>query len=202
MTDGPTGCGRCLAEDTDADLQCDTPTDIARDRLALRATSGTDVSDATGTVATGIARTADAWPSAVTIDTSTSLVASTVAAVAMPAPAHDARPMRAWVIDQPGPIDTGPLLATTRTVPEPADRELRMRVPTSGVCRTDLHLTEGDLVPTVAIDAAHGTQSGFESTVVALNAVVRALVGVVKRGHAKRRWRSDTAYRHNRDDAR
>lgn len=27
MTDGPTDCGRCLAEDTDPDLQCDSPTD-------------------------------------------------------------------------------------------------------------------------------------------------------------------------------
>ena len=34
----------------------------------------------------------------------------------------------------------------------------------------------------VAFQAAHGSESGFESTVVAFDAVVRVLLGVVKRG--------------------
>ena len=55
--------------------------------------------------------------------------------------------MRAWVVDRPGPIATGPLVAVSRAIPEPADREVLVRVLTSGVCRTDLHLAEGDLPP-------------------------------------------------------
>ena len=55
--------------------------------------------------------------------------------------------MRAWVVDRPGPIASCPLVAVTRAIPEPADREVLVRVLTSGVCRTDLHLAEGDLPP-------------------------------------------------------
>jgi propanol-preferring alcohol dehydrogenase len=54
----------------------------------------------------------------------------------------------AWVVDRPGPVTAGvPLLALDRTVPEPADGEIRVRVSACGVCRTDLHLAEGDLRP-------------------------------------------------------
>lgn len=55
--------------------------------------------------------------------------------------------MRAWVVDRPGPAAGRPLRAVTRAVPEPIGRELRIRVHVSGVCRTDLHLAEGDLAP-------------------------------------------------------
>jgi propanol-preferring alcohol dehydrogenase len=55
--------------------------------------------------------------------------------------------MRAWVVDQAGPIDGGPLLLIDRDVPEPGAGEVRLRVSTCGVCRTDLHLAEGDLPP-------------------------------------------------------
>jgi propanol-preferring alcohol dehydrogenase len=53
----------------------------------------------------------------------------------------------AWVVDQPGPIDDAPLVAVSRDVPDPAAGELRVRVRACGVCRTDLHLAEGDLAP-------------------------------------------------------
>lgn len=53
--------------------------------------------------------------------------------------------MRAWVVGRPGPIDEGPLRAVDRPVPAPDDSELLVRVSTCGVCRTDLHLAEGDL---------------------------------------------------------
>ena len=55
--------------------------------------------------------------------------------------------MLAWVVGTPGPIDGGPLRRTERPLPEPGPGELRVRVVCCGVCRTDLHLAEGDLVP-------------------------------------------------------
>ncbi len=53
--------------------------------------------------------------------------------------------MRAWQVQRPGPIDTGPLEAVTVDVPRPATGELLVAVRACGVCRTDLHVTEGDL---------------------------------------------------------
>jgi propanol-preferring alcohol dehydrogenase len=53
--------------------------------------------------------------------------------------------MRAWVVTQPGPIETGPLSYVEKPVPSPAPGELLVRVLTCAVCRTDLHVAEGDL---------------------------------------------------------
>jgi propanol-preferring alcohol dehydrogenase len=55
--------------------------------------------------------------------------------------------MRAWAVDAPGPIDTGPLVRVERPDPHPGPGALRIKVKTCGVCRTDLHLAEGDLQP-------------------------------------------------------
>ena len=55
--------------------------------------------------------------------------------------------MKAWVVDTPGSIDTHPLLRVDRRLPEPGPRQVRVRVRACGVCRTDLHLAEGDLRP-------------------------------------------------------
>src|SRR5580698_2382566 len=55
--------------------------------------------------------------------------------------------MRAWVVHQPGPVATGPLRLIDRPVPEPGPGQLLIRVLCCGVCRTDLHLAEGDLPP-------------------------------------------------------
>lgn len=55
--------------------------------------------------------------------------------------------MSAWEVRQPGPIDTRPLRAVRRPVPSPGDDELLVRVRACGVCRTDLHVAEGDLPP-------------------------------------------------------
>jgi len=55
--------------------------------------------------------------------------------------------MRAWVVRRPGPISTGPLALVERPVPEPGPGELLIKVRCCGVCRTDLHLAEGDLAP-------------------------------------------------------
>ncbi len=56
-------------------------------------------------------------------------------------------PMKAWSVSTPGPITTGPLRLGERPVPEPAEGQVRVKVSVCGVCRTDLHLAEGDLVP-------------------------------------------------------
>src|SRR4051812_14904647 len=55
--------------------------------------------------------------------------------------------MQAWVVDRPGPISGGPLRLVERADPHPGPGEGRVRVLVCGVCRTDLHLAEGDLVP-------------------------------------------------------
>jgi alcohol dehydrogenase, propanol-preferring len=55
--------------------------------------------------------------------------------------------MRAWVVHEPGLMRTGPLRLVERDVPEPGPGELLIRVLACGVCRTDLHLAEGDLPP-------------------------------------------------------
>jgi alcohol dehydrogenase, propanol-preferring len=55
--------------------------------------------------------------------------------------------MKAWVVGTPGPITTAPLAAVDLPVPEPGPGEIRVRVAACGVCRTDLHLAEGDLAP-------------------------------------------------------
>jgi alcohol dehydrogenase, propanol-preferring len=64
--------------------------------------------------------------------------------MATPPPTREAR---AWLITQPGPIATGPLRLGTRRIGPIGRDELLVRVRTCGVCRTDLHLVEGDLRP-------------------------------------------------------
>ncbi|MGD0705776.1 MAG: zinc-binding alcohol dehydrogenase family protein [Trebonia sp.] len=59
--------------------------------------------------------------------------------------AENQKTMRAWLVRSPGPIETGPLSCEERPVPEPAPGELLVHVLTCGVCRTDLHVSEGDL---------------------------------------------------------
>ncbi|MBU8865787.1 zinc-dependent alcohol dehydrogenase family protein [Paenarthrobacter aromaticivorans] len=55
--------------------------------------------------------------------------------------------MRAWWVGNPGPISTRPLVQGNRTDPRPKAGEILIRVSVCGVCRTDLHLAEGDLPP-------------------------------------------------------
>ena len=55
--------------------------------------------------------------------------------------------MQAWAVDRPGPIDSRPLVHMDKPVPEPDAGQVRIRVRVCGVCRTDLHLAEGDLAP-------------------------------------------------------
>ena len=55
--------------------------------------------------------------------------------------------MKAWVVEAPGPVEGRPLRLVDRPEPTPGPGEIRLRVSTCGVCRTDLHLAEGDLPP-------------------------------------------------------
>ena len=63
--------------------------------------------------------------------------------------------MKAWWVHDPAPIADGPLGFGDRPEPEPAAGEIRVRVSVCGVCRTDLHLAEGDL-PTHRPDTIPG----------------------------------------------
>ncbi|MEQ8765176.1 MAG: zinc-dependent alcohol dehydrogenase family protein [Planctomycetota bacterium] len=53
--------------------------------------------------------------------------------------------MRAWTLETPKPAAESPLVCVERPVPEPGPLEVAVRVHVCGVCRTDLHVVEGDL---------------------------------------------------------
>lgn len=53
--------------------------------------------------------------------------------------------MQAWAVRHPGPVDSHPLELVARADPVPGPREVVVRVGACGVCRTDLHVVEGDL---------------------------------------------------------
>jgi propanol-preferring alcohol dehydrogenase len=55
--------------------------------------------------------------------------------------------MRAMVLRKPGPIETRPLSFEALPDPEPARDEIVVEVSVCGVCRTDLHVVEGELPP-------------------------------------------------------
>lgn len=59
----------------------------------------------------------------------------------------DDRMMRAWAVDVPGPMASSPLRRIERPIPVPGAGQVRVHVRVCGVCRTDLHLVEGDLIP-------------------------------------------------------
>ncbi|OXM45474.1 alcohol dehydrogenase [Amycolatopsis alba DSM 44262] len=53
--------------------------------------------------------------------------------------------MHAWRVTRPGPMASGPLEWSLVAVPRPSAGEVLVRVLVCGVCRTDLHVAEGDL---------------------------------------------------------
>ncbi|WP_372662889.1 zinc-binding alcohol dehydrogenase family protein [Amycolatopsis kentuckyensis] len=53
--------------------------------------------------------------------------------------------MTAWRVTRPGPMASHPLETARVPVPRPAADELLVRISVCGVCRTDLHVAEGDL---------------------------------------------------------
>ncbi|MHB1973520.1 MAG: zinc-dependent alcohol dehydrogenase family protein [Acidimicrobiales bacterium] len=54
---------------------------------------------------------------------------------------------RGWAVGRPSPADRRPLVRVDRPLPRPGPGQIRVAVQVCGVCRTDLHLAEGDLEP-------------------------------------------------------
>lgn len=65
--------------------------------------------------------------------------------------------MRVVSVGRMGPLGPGSLILEDRPIPLPGPGEIRIRVEACGVCRTDLHVVEGDLPRAVA-----GTIPGHE----------------------------------------
>jgi propanol-preferring alcohol dehydrogenase len=65
--------------------------------------------------------------------------------------------MRALAVHAQAPIERAPLVREARDVPTPASGEVLVRVSACGICRTDLHVVEGDL-PLVASPIVPGHQ--------------------------------------------
>ncbi len=55
--------------------------------------------------------------------------------------------MKACLLNSPARIETNPLQFTDVPAPNPAKGEILVRVHACGVCRTDLHVIEGELAP-------------------------------------------------------
>ncbi len=55
--------------------------------------------------------------------------------------------MKAMLLEQTASVETSPLRLAEVPIPEPKAGEVRMKVRCCGVCRTDLHVVEGDLSP-------------------------------------------------------
>jgi alcohol dehydrogenase, propanol-preferring len=53
--------------------------------------------------------------------------------------------MKAWVLDKPVPVESHPLILTDVPDPQPAEDEVLVKVHACGICRTDLHVVEGEL---------------------------------------------------------
>ncbi len=53
--------------------------------------------------------------------------------------------MRAWILNKPAPVEERPLASTELSVPQPAGDEVLLRIDACGICRTDLHVVEGEL---------------------------------------------------------
>jgi propanol-preferring alcohol dehydrogenase len=64
--------------------------------------------------------------------------------------------MRAWILKQAGPIESKPLELMDRPLPEPGPGEVRLRVLVCAMCRTDLHIVEGEIpLPKLPITPGH-----------------------------------------------
>jgi propanol-preferring alcohol dehydrogenase len=55
--------------------------------------------------------------------------------------------MKACVLAAPAPVESGPLEVREVPVPEPRQGEVLIRISACGICRTDLHVVEGELPP-------------------------------------------------------
>ncbi|HET9180965.1 MAG TPA: zinc-dependent alcohol dehydrogenase family protein [Candidatus Angelobacter sp.] len=55
--------------------------------------------------------------------------------------------MQAWLLNKPAPVETNPLELSQLPAPVPGPDEVLVRVTACGICRTDLHVIEGELPP-------------------------------------------------------
>jgi len=55
--------------------------------------------------------------------------------------------MKACVLERPGPVESHPLQLRELPLPSPGDHEVLVRINACGICRTDLHVVEGELPP-------------------------------------------------------
>jgi propanol-preferring alcohol dehydrogenase len=55
--------------------------------------------------------------------------------------------MRAMILEHPAPMESSPLKLRDIPEPVPGPNEVRIRISCCAVCRTDLHVIEGDLAP-------------------------------------------------------
>ena len=53
--------------------------------------------------------------------------------------------MKAMVLREIGSIDDSPLKLEDMPIPEPGPQQVRIKIRCCAICRTDLHVIEGDL---------------------------------------------------------
>lgn len=53
--------------------------------------------------------------------------------------------MKAWILEKQSDIEERPLKLVDMPAPVPDDKEVRVRIQACGICRTDIHIAEGDL---------------------------------------------------------
>ncbi|MHA1280544.1 MAG: alcohol dehydrogenase catalytic domain-containing protein, partial [Candidatus Helarchaeota archaeon] len=53
--------------------------------------------------------------------------------------------MKAWILENQAPIEEKPLVLKALPDPEPKGHEIRIKNVACGICRTDIHVAEGDL---------------------------------------------------------
>lgn len=58
--------------------------------------------------------------------------------------------MNAQVLSKPAGVETNPLLYIEVPAPDPQNDEVMVKVSACGICRTDLHVVEGELAPKLA----------------------------------------------------
>ncbi|HLW53374.1 MAG TPA: zinc-dependent alcohol dehydrogenase family protein [Candidatus Angelobacter sp.] len=55
--------------------------------------------------------------------------------------------MKAWTLENPAPIERDSLKLRDVPIPQPGEHEVLVKVSACGMCRTDLHVIEGELPP-------------------------------------------------------
>lgn len=63
--------------------------------------------------------------------------------------------MRAMLLERTAPAERSPLVASDRPDPRPAAREVSIEVEACGVCRTDLHIVEGEVSARLPVVPGH-----------------------------------------------